>query len=470
MQYIYKECYEMDRRCYDELLLTEDILMEHAALGMAGYIRNHFDKGASVLIVAGLGNNGGDGMALARQLHGDYEIYLVTPFGAKSPMAKVQLRRCESVGIKPSEDLVVSDLIVDALFGAGLSRPLDSETITIVERLNAMDGFKIACDIPTGIDTLGNPSGTAFCADLTVTMGALKEALYNDAAKGYVGEVLRVDLGVSHTDYEVGEKSYLLESSDFRPPVRTRPNTHKGSYGHAAIFCGEKEGAGIIAAMAASRFGAGLTTLVLHEKTHVPPVLMHDFKVPEKATALLVGSGLGNFFENDFLQEEAVRSHLPIVLDADAMYSAQLLEILAQKERHIILTPHPKEFCAMWKTLSGETLSVKEVQQDRFGIVRHFAKRFPRAVLLLKGANMLISQADRIYVNPLGTPMLAKGGSGDVLSGLIVALLAQGYAPLEAAIQGSLALTSAAALYGGASYAMLPTDLIEAVAALEDEA
>ncbi len=467
MQKLFRNCYEMDKRCYDGYGLNEDILMEHAAVGMAHYIRRHFDEGASVLIVAGPGNNGGDGMVLARQLHGDYRIRLLVPFGAKSLMAKVQLERCESVGIELCESFEESEVIVDALFGAGLSRPLDEESIRIVETLNAMEGFKIACDIPTGIDTFGNPSPVAFCADVTLTMGALKEALYHDAAKSYVGKIERVNLGVSHTLYEAESQSFLLETGDFKAPVRTHLDTHKGSYGHAAIFCGEKEGAGIVAAMAASRFGAGLTTLVLHEKTTVPPVLMHDFAVPDKATALLVGPGLGNFFERDFLQRSAVESHLPIVLDADAMYSEQLLEIVTQKERSVVLTPHPKEFCAMWQILGGETLSVEEVQRDRFGIVRRFGERFPHVVLLLKGANMLIVQGERLYVNPLGTPVLAKGGSGDVLSGLIVALLAQGYAPLDATIQGSLALTQAAARYQGASYAMLPTDLIDAVATLE---
>ena len=468
MQKLYRSCYEMDKRCYDSYGLNEDILMEHAAAGMAHYIRRYFDKDATVLIVAGPGNNGGDGMVLARQLYGDYKVRLVVPFGAKSLMAKVQLERCESVGIELCETLESADVIVDALFGAGLSRPLDEESIGIVERLNVMKGFKIACDIPTGIDTLGNPSPVAFLADATLTMGALKEALYHDAAKGYVGKIERVDLGVSHTLYEIPSHTFLLEPTDFKPPLRTRLDSHKGSYGHAAIFCGEKEGAGIIAAMAASRFGAGLTTLVLHEKTTVPPELMHSFSVPAKATALLVGPGLGNFFERDFLQSSAVESDVPIVLDADAMYSKQLLAILNRQDRQIVLTPHPKEFCEMWQILSGEKLSVEDIQRDRFGIVRRFGERFPHVVLLLKGANMIVVQGERLYVNPLGTPVLAKGGSGDVLSGLIVALLAQGYAPLEAALQSSLALTQAAARYRGASYAMVPSDLIDAVATLKE--
>ena len=466
MQKIFQSCYEMDRRCYEAYGLNENILMEHAARGMAEHIKSRFEPGASVLIVAGPGNNGGDGMVLARQLYGDYEVRLVVPFGAKSLMAKVQLERCESVGVELSEAIEDVDVVIDALFGAGLSRSLDHESIDIVERLNRLNGYKIACDIPTGIDTKGRLSPIAFRADATITMGALKEALFSDEAKEVVGEIECVDLGVSRSVYEMQSDSYLLELSDFAPPRRDAQNVHKGTFGYAAIFCGEKEGAGIIAALACSRFGTGLTTLVLHEKIVVPPELMHDFSVPKKATALLVGPGLGNFFERDFLQKEVVQSALPIVLDADALYNEMLLSILEQKGRSVVVTPHPKEFCAMWERVTGEKLSVEEVQQHRFDMARHFSERFGHVALLLKGANMLIAHNNTLFVNPHGSSKLAKGGSGDVLSGLIVALLAQGYETKEATLQGSLALTKAALKVSGNSFSLLPSDLVDALKAI----
>jgi hydroxyethylthiazole kinase-like uncharacterized protein yjeF len=467
MQKVFQSCYPMDRKCYERYGLTEDILMEHAARGMAEYIRTHFAEGSSVFIACGVGNNGADGIVLARQLHGDYDVSLHVPFGVKSPIAQLQLERAKRLGIVPCDEVKDADVIVDALFGAGLNRDLDDATQTLLHRLNALSGFKLACDVPTGVGSDGRLMPFAFEAEVTVTMGALKEGMYLDEAKDAVGEIIRVDLGVSREKYEDESSVFLLEASDLELPSRNKKHTHKGSFGHAAVFCGEKEGAGIIAATAASRFGAGLTTLVVHEQVSVPPFLMHATVIPATASALAIGMGLGGYFEQEFLQEHVIDSHLPIVLDADAFYSDALLKILSQKEREVVVTPHPKEFTVLWEKLTGEVLSVAQVQRQRFAMVRRFNERYPHVTLLLKGANMLIMQEEKLYINPLGSAKLSKGGSGDVLSGLIVSLLAQGCTGVEAAVQGSLALTLAAARYQGASYAMLPTDIIDALADLE---
>lgn len=458
----------MDRRCYEEYGLTEDILMEHAAEGMEHYIRDHFAEADSILIVPGPGNNGADGIALARLMPFRFSsVKLYLPFGAKSKMAIKQLERVQKLSyVKIVDGLSEADIIVDALFGAGLSRPLDEETQQLVENMNDLNGYKIACDIPTGLDENGYIDSVAFEADLTLTMGARKEALYSDAAKEIVGDLWRIDLGVRYNYYtkDMPVSSYLLRQGDLMLPNRDFSKvTHKGSFGHAAVFCGEKEGAGIIAGMTAASFGAGLTTLISHDRISPPPYLMHSTEVPRNATALAVGMGMGNYFEDQFLRRSVVESHLPIVLDADSFYSDILLGILEQKERETVLTPHPKEFTVLWKGLTGEKLSAEDIQSDRFGMVRRFNELYPHVVLLLKGANMLIANEEKIYINPFGSSKLSKGGSGDVLSGLIVALLAQGYSAIDAAIHGSLALTAAAESYSGSDFAMLPADLIEQV-------
>lgn len=467
MQKLFKSCYEMDSKCYEKYGLTEDILMEHAARGMAEYIKHHFKVGSSILIVAGPGNNGADGMVLARQLNGLYDIRLFVNFGVHSPMAQIQLHRAQKSGVKVVTKMSEADIIVDAIFGAGLNRELDEGIIAYIHKMNAYNSFKIACDVPTGVGSDGRLMPFAFEADVTITMGALKEGMYLDEAKDVVGEIVCVDLGISREMYEDESRTFVLESSDLKLPSRNRKSTHKGSFGHAAVFCGEKEGAGIIAATAASRFGAGLTTLVVHEHISPPPFLMHATVVPSNASALAIGMGLGDHFEQEFLEKYVINSHLPVVLDADAFYSEELLGILFQKERDVVITPHPKEFSVMWEKLTGERLSVEEIQQKRFDVVRRFNARYPHVTLLLKGANILIMQEERLYVNPLGSSKLSKGGSGDVLSGLIVSLLAQGYSGIEAAIHGSLALTMAAEHYSGASYAMLPTDIIAQLEKLE---
>ncbi len=467
MQKVFESCYALDKKCYEEYGLTEDILMEHAASCIANYIRKHFRQGTSVFIAAGVGNNGADGIVLARQLYGDYDVKLYVPFGVRSPMAKLQLERAMKLGVKSVAGVSEAEVVVDALFGAGLNKPLNEETQYIIHQLNALKGHKVACDVPTGVGESGQLMPVAFEADVTPTMGAYKEALYLDECKDVVGEVVRVDLGLSSLFYEGESQTCLLESSDLKLPSRTAQSTHKGSFGHAAVFCGEKEGAGIISGMAAAAFGAGLTTLVVHEKVSPTAYLMHSTVVPDNASALAIGMGLGCHFENEFLQKYVVKSHLPIVLDADSFHSEEILSLLEQKDREIVITPHPKEFVVMWKILTGEQLTVTQVQAKRFEMIRKFNAKYPHVTILLKGANTLIMQEERLYINPLGCSKLSKGGSGDVLSGLIVSLLAQGYTAIDAAIQGSLALVIAADHYKGSSYAMLSTDLIDEVGKLE---
>jgi len=382
-------------------------------------------------------------------------------------MAKVQFERATFLGVKAVDEIVQADVVVDALFGAGLNRNIDENTEHILHQLNAIKAHKIACDIPTGGGGNGTLMPVSFHADVTMTMGAYKEALFLDDCKDVVGEILRVDLGVSSLFYEGESQTSLLEKSDLKLPSRTQQATHKGSFGHAAVFCGEKEGAGIISGMAAAKFGAGLTTLIIHEKITPPAYLMHSTVVPANASALAIGMGLGCHFESEFLQKYVVKSHLPIVLDADSFYNEEILSVLEQKDREIVITPHPKEFVVLWKTLTGEQLTVPEVQSKRFEMVRKFNAKYPHITILLKGANTLIMQEERLYINSLGCSKLSKGGSGDVLSGLIVSLLAQGYTAIDAAIQGSLALAVAANQYEGSSYAMLPTDLVDEVGKLE---
>ena len=466
MQKVFQNCYALDKKCYEEYGLTEDILMEHAASGMANYIRKNFAKDTSILIVAGVGNNGADGIVLARQLYGDYDVKLCVPFTVKSDMAKMQLERVTRLGITPVVDIEEAEVVVDALFGGGLNKPLNENTEYIIHQLNALKGYKIACDIPTGVGEYGLMP-IAFMADVTFTMGARTEALYLDENKDAVGDIHCVDLGISALFYGGQSQVCVLDENDITLPSRSRQNSHKGSFGHAAVFCGEKEGAGIMSGMSAASFGAGLTTLVVHEKVTPPAYLMSSTVVPDNATALAIGMGLGGYFESEFLQKYVVQSHLSIVVDADALLSREILAVLEQKDREIVLTPHPKEFVTLWKILTGKQLTVTEVQSKRFEMVRMFNEKYPHVTLLLKGANTLIMQEEQMYINSLGCSKLSKGGSGDVLSGLIVSLLAQGYSAIEASVQASLALVMAANNYKGASYAMLPTDIIEEVTKLE---
>jgi len=468
MQKVYDSCYVMDKRCYDEYALSEDILMEHASRGMAEYIKTNFPLGSTVLIVSGVGNNGADGIVLARQLHSNYQVSLYMPNLPKSDMAQIQLHRAKRVGVCIVDEVVDSDIIVDAIFGAGLNRDIDDKTKELIKTLNAQNAYKIACDVPTGILENGELCSATFKADTTITMGALKKSLYSDKAKDFVGDIICVDLGVSRDVYEIESDTYLLEWSDMKLPTRDKLSTHKGMFGHSAVFVGEKVGAGVISAMATSRFGSGLTTLITQESITPPYHLMYASELPYNTTAIAIGMGLGEFFDDRFLSKNVIDKNIPLVLDADALYKPKLLEILNQTNREIVITPHPKEFASLWEILTNKRVDVEYIQSHRFEVAQNFSKLYPHVTLLLKGANMLIAKEKQTYINPYGDARLSKGGSGDVLSGLIVALLAQGYNSLDATISASLALCKAVSLYDGASFGMLSEDIIDAIAKIEE--
>ncbi len=463
MKCVYKEVSSLDCKCYDSYYLSEDLLMEHASLGL----KNALPKDAkSILIVAGPGNNGADGIALSRMIAGEaVKVSLYLPYGAKSEMAKLQLKRAESVGVDIVDTLHDADVFVDALFGSGLSKPLDTKSVEIIETLNSYVGYKIACDMPTGIDMDGKIHKVAFVADITITMGALKEALYSDIVKDFTGKIKCVDLGVSHKLYTENCTTYLLEKKDMNLPYRKLGNCHKGNFGHLSVVAGKKQGAGVIAAKAAYAFGAGLVTVVENEPYTVPYELMSSSTLPHNNTAVCIGMGLGNQFDDDCLSKFLLRHDLPILIDADLFYRDILVEVL-EKKSNLVLTPHPKEFASLLKMTNLAEVSAQEIQEDRFKYIRLFNEKYPKVVIVLKGANTLISYDGEVYIQRFGTNVLSKGGSGDVLGGFIGALLAQGYKPLEAAITGTLAHAFSAKSFKKNSYALTPENLIEGVKCL----
>ena len=458
MKKVFYEVNSLDKKCYDKLALTEDILMEHAASSMADFIYDKFEENSSILIVSGPGNNGADGIALARLLYKKYDVKLYLPFGAKSQMARLQLQRVELLGVPFVQSITSSDIIVDCLFGSGLNKDLDETSLSIINSLNEQKAYKIACDIPSGVNIKGQINQEAFFADTTITMGALKVALFLDEAKDYVGKVKVANLGVQRTIYEEETNIYLLDKEDMKLPFRSKKNAHKGSFGHLNVIAGCKKGAGVIAAKAAFGFGTGLVSVVSHEDIDLPYHIMQTHFLSDNCTAIAIGMGLGKYEKDEI--KKILEEDIPTVVDADLFYEEVLLNKL---QKDVVLTPHPKEFVALLKLCDIANISVKYLQKNRFEYVEKFCKKYPNTVLLLKGANTLIGKADKIYINSFGTAILSKGGSGDVLSGLVASLLAQGYNSLDAAITASLAHAIAANNYKKANYSLIPADLVEEI-------
>ncbi len=535
MQKIFYDTRMLDQAARDAFGLTEDIMMENASAALERAGSDHFFSPDNkyinrpcVLILAGGGNNGADGYALARRIvQHKIDVAVCQVYEPKSAMCVLQADRAKKAGaifINPydldewieraSFDLRV---VYDCVFGSGFHGTLYAMAAAVIASANKIDGaYKIACDLPTGCGAsdckAASDSGidkncsqgqnaAAFRADTTVTMGALKLTLYSDAAKDACGKIVVADLGISRSNFESAMQAQnpadalpcaqLLEEADARLPLRDKKqNSHKGTYGHTAIFAGTKPGAAVIAGHAALKFGSGLASLVPIAEQKINFENVADFElmvadaVPQNATALVVGPGLGRpddfgLADNSQAKEAAASndsslatvfgalksSAMPAVLDADIFYWPQIKDLLAAK-KNVVLTPHPKEFAALLKNLSMGDYTVAQVVARRFELVKDFCRAYPDCVLVLKGANVLIASKlqgelePRFYINTLGSSALAKGGSGDVLAGMTAALLAQGYLPLEAAVTASIAHASASRAFDSADYALTPFSLL----------
>ena len=492
--------------------------MENAANALASLISRITHKKSVITIVCGSGDNGGDGYALARKIRGDYLVRVYEAKEPKSTLCKLQAQRAQVCGVEWTKKILPCDVVVDCLFGSGFSGELGSEFITLLGQMNSCARVKIACDIPSGLD-ISNGFDTrvkeAFRADYTLCMGALKIGLFSDNAKDFVGEVIVGDLGISSQDYEVQSPFFLLEESDLVLPERREKSCHKGDFGYVAFICGEKLGASVLAAKSALRMGAGKVSLIkdfgrdldkdggakdFSDSTQressqskssdfaliaTNPEIMLERGVPKGANVLVVGMGLGLSQINASLKT-ALKSVLAdssvdfVVLDADMCYAEFLAELLSDEvaQSKIVLTPHPKEFASLAKICSiledssqaNEGQASQElnfVLQNRFSLALKFSQTYPKATLLLKGANSIIAQNGKLYINPLGSQALAKGGSGDVLCGVIAAYLAQSVAkttqkksPLDCTINASLAHALASHREKN-SYALTPLLLIE---------
>lgn len=456
MDNVYLDTSILDKNAIDAFGLSQELLVESAASGLEHCIDKYASANSFIIIVVGSGNNGADGLALARRLHGKYNVNIYMPKEPKSELARIELQRLKKLNVKFIGKLFLCDIVVDCLFGSGFDGDLDLEYQEIVDNMNNIARLNIACDIPSGIDSIGSISSIAFKADITVSMGALKLSYFSDAAKDYMGEIVEVNLGISKTSYEQDSKYKLLVESDFNPPKRKLKNTHKGNFGHCCIIAGEKEGASILSALSAFAFGSGLVSIIGDVKN--PPYhIMNSRTLPDNCTSIAFGMGLGdriNKYNFDFLGE------IPSVLDADMFYSPDLPDII--NKGNIVLTPHLKEFASLLTNSLFGDFNMDYIAKNRIQLIEEFSYKHKNVVLLLKGANTIIAQDGNIYINNFGNNNLSKGGSGDILSGMIASLLGQKYSLLDAAITASLA-HSFASRQIKTSYGLEPLDLVEEI-------
>ncbi|ACX97262.1 bifunctional ADP-dependent NAD(P)H-hydrate dehydratase/NAD(P)H-hydrate epimerase [Helicobacter pylori] len=458
---VYEKVNALDKRALEKFNLSEDILMENAAMALERAVLQNASLGTKVIILCGSGDNGGDGYALARRLVGRFKTLVFEMKPAKSPMCQLQKERAKKVGVaikaweEKNEDLEC-DVLIDCVVGSNFKGEL--EPFLNFESLSQKARFKIACDIPSGINSKGRVDKGAFKAHMTISMGAIKSCLLSDRAKDYIGELKVGHLGVFNQIYEIPTDTFLLEKSDLKLPLRDKKNAHKGDYGHAHVLLGKHSGAGLLSALSALNFGSGVVSVQALEceitSSNKPLELVFCENFPNPLSAFALGMGLEGF-PKDFNKWLELA---PCVLDAGVFYHKEVLQAL---EKEVVLTPHPKEFLSLLK-LVGINISMLELLDNKLEIVRDFSQKYPKVVLLLKGANTLIAHQGQVFINILGSVALAKAGSGDVLAGLILSLLSQHYTPLDAAINASLAHALASLEFKN-NYALAPLDLIETI-------
>jgi hydroxyethylthiazole kinase-like uncharacterized protein yjeF len=465
----------VDRTAIDEIGIPSLVLMENAAIGVADAIGEVYPEAASAAIFCGPGNNGGDGLALGRQLAArGYEVELFLVGGEHEPAgdAAVQLAICRRLEL-PLREVATEealgealaaagglDVVVDALFGTGLGRPLTGIYATAVEGLNRLRRPRIAVDLPSGLSgSSAEPLGPHVQADLTVTFAAPKLAHVFPPAAAAVGELVVADLGFPQrlVDAAGGDLHLLVgeELAGLLPPRAA--DSHKGTYGHLLLVAGStgKAGAAVLAARAAVRAGAGLVTVAVPEPllavVNAGSVESMTLPLPAGASGqlaaaapdlvlaaaaamnvLAIGPGLGQEPETAAaIRRIVLAAPLPAVVDADALnaFAGRAAE-LAGRTAGTLLTPHPGELAR----LLG--LSTAEVQADRAAAARRAAAECG-AIVVLKGHLTLVADpSGGLYINPTGNPGMATGGTGDVLTGIVGGLVAQRLQLLAAAQLG----------------------------------
>jgi len=475
------ECRELDRIAIEECGIPGFDLMERAGRATFAELLARWPEARSVSVCCGKGNNAGDGYiiaGLALQVGMSVElIQLGDPGELRGDAARAR-DWAEAAGVQVHAgptDTLRGEVVVDALLGTGISGDLRPAYKDLVRVINDSGHGVLAVDVPTGVSAdTGAACEVSVVADVTVTFIGRKLGLYTGPGVSLCGDVVFAGLGVPDEVFNQVPGLPLLRYPDLPPLPRRDANAYKQALGHVAVLGGDHSmgGATLMAGEAALRVGAGLVSLITRA-AHRPAVLSRrpELMVVDaddqqgrrellsRASTLIVGPGLGRAAWGHGLLAEAVESGKPLVLDADGLHGFATLGL--QSSAPIIVTPHAGEAAMLLET------SADDIQADRVAAVKRLAQRVS-GVAVLKGAGSLVAEARKagpqlVGVCAHGNPGMASAGMGDVLSGVIGGLLAQGLSPAEAAIRGvclhSAGADVAARQVGQRS--LLATDLLE---------
>ena len=479
----------------DQSGVTYDQMMENAGKGLAEHlVRIAVEMGVKeILFLCGNGNNAGDCFTAARLLSPQFKVTACLIAGVpKTRTAYAKYKMMKDIAVLEDQEAILEAvrrhrLIADGVFGIGFRGELSPFVQSVFAEIEADSEKKcIAVDIPSGGNGLSGDvaKGTPHC-DMTITFGAAKTGLFLTPLSEYCGAIMLVDIGIPAPAFaELTYPVHHISNTDIPELLPPRPSQgHKGMFGRLMCVSGSRNmpGAAILASKAALRCGVGLFCLASDidvcrlliaqapEATMLPLPTDYDGKLTQQAvpaildyakqaTCVLIGCGLG--------QSEALRQAVtslipllecPIILDADGLNAiAPSIDILHKAKSTVVLTPHPGEMARLLHC------SVEEVQKDRMTAAKRLATRFPNTVVVLKGAGTIVATADHAHINTTGNSGMSKGGSGDILAGMIASLTAQHISPENAAIAGVYlhGLAGDCAAAENSRRAMLPSDMI----------
>lgn len=433
------------------------VLMERAALKTVEVMKERQIALEQCLVVCGSGNNGGDGFAVARLLHMEGKRVCAVFVGSEASMSeecRMQREIAGNLGVQIVTDIPREEytVVIDAVFGVGLSRPVTGRYAEVIEAMNQKKGQKVAVDIPSGISSFdGSVLGVAFRANLTVSFACEKLGSVLFPGYEYSGEVVPAEIGIVTDIFrKQTDICYTLDREDlFEMLPKRKKNSHKGSYGKILMITGSKgmSGAAYLSAKSAYISGGGLVQIYTEETNRVilqqllPEAIVSTYTAYEEealasllkwADVVCIGCGLGKSKVSEQILEYVLRHlEIPCVIDADGLnLLARKKELLPQEAKEIILTPHMKEMAGM----IGCTVS--ELAERRFEKLQKFVGDYGVVCALKDARTLVAAQGRQMFLNTAGNSAMAKAGSGDVLAGVIAGLLAQHMSAYDAAVLG----------------------------------
>ncbi|MGL5822856.1 MAG: NAD(P)H-hydrate dehydratase [Sarcina sp.] len=452
----------IDKYCEENLGIPSLLLMENAAISILKHLDLHINN--TFTIICGVGNNGGDGLALARHLFARGKIINLFIIGDlakatrdftynKNIIEKLNIQfeylsENETL-LKFTECLKSSDVIVDAIFGIGLKRDINGIFKEVINIINDSSKIVVGVDIPSGIDSnTGEVRGVSTYCNKTVTFGCYKKGMIENIIYPRIGKVFQENVGIPEFVFDIFHKGLFLSTEDFVKGIIPKRGFggHKGQFGRVCIIAGKVgyTGAAYLTVEATIRTGSGLVTLVTDKyvqevlSTKLVEAMTYDYSKDEyefrqilaKSDCIAIGPGLGVGKETLYLLKEALDSNCTnIVIDADALnvLSDNMYLLKNIKDKKVVITPHPGEMARLIRK------DIEFVNENRIEISKKLAKKY-NVIVLLKGHHTIITDGEKVFINSTGNSAMSSGGMGDCLTGIIASLIGQGIESFKATV------------------------------------